>query len=157
MRPQPAAKLEQLLIADEASGNVTTVVGKGALRFLLIYGPEKSNSALAHFLVDVAEAEERDALIRRIDTEFTRDFPSAQIYAYRFELGPRSKGKIEPRFLGEDPDVWRHLGDQAQAIIEAQPDAKSITNEWRQRVKVVRPQVLEEPASLLGIDKADIS
>lgn len=152
-----AARLGQMLMDDEVSGNVSTMVGKGGLRFLLTYAPEKPNSAFAHFLVDIADGERTDEFIRRIDTEFQDVFPDAQIYAYRFELGPGSKGKIEPRFLGEDPAVLRHLGDQAQAIIEAQPDAKAITNEWRQRVKVVRPQVLEEQASLLGIDKGDIA
>lgn len=152
-----ATRLEKMLMDDEASGNVSTMVGKGGLRFLLTYAPEKPNTAFAHFLVDVADPEQIDALIHRIDTEMPEFFPDAQIYAYRFELGPGSKGKIEPRFLGEDPDVLRYLGNQAQAIIEAQPDAKAITNEWRQRVKVVRPQVLEEQASLLGIDKGDIA
>ncbi len=152
-----AAQLEKMLMADEATGNVTTIVGKGGLRFLLTYGAEKPNSAYAHFLVDVADVEQTDALIERIDNVIPQSFPSAQIYAYRFELGPGSKGKIESRFVGSDPDVLRELGDQAQAIIAAHPNAKAITNEWRQRVKVVRPQVLEEQASLLGIDKAAIA
>lgn len=152
-----ASRLEKMLLDDDATGNVTTVVGKGALRFLLTYGPEKPNSAFAHFLVDVADAKQMDGLINRIDNEFPESFPGAQIYAYRFELGPGSKGKIEPRFLGKDPDILRRLGDQAQAIIAAHPLAKAITNEWRQRVKVVRPQVLEEQASLLSINKADIA
>jgi multidrug efflux pump subunit AcrB len=154
---EEASRLEKILLEDESTGNVSTMVGKGGLRFLLPYAPEKPNPSFAHFLVDVADPGQIDDLIHRIDNEYAYPFPDAQIYAYRFELGPGSKGKIEPRFLGEDPDVLRSLGAQARAIIEAQPDAKAITDEWRQRVKVVRPQVLEEQASLLGIDKGDIA
>jgi multidrug efflux pump subunit AcrB len=154
---EAATRMEDLLLKDEVAGNVTTLVGKGALRFLLTYGPEKVNSAYAHFLVDVDDPERTDELIARIDVEYADAFPEAQVYAYRFELGPGAKGKIEPRFVGEDPDVLRHLGAQARAVIEAQPNAKAIVTEWRQRVKVVRPRVLEEQASLLGIDRSDVA
>ncbi|HSH09739.1 MAG TPA: efflux RND transporter permease subunit, partial [Oceanipulchritudo sp.] len=48
-----AVQLEEMLLAEEGVTNVTTIIGKGALRFLLTYGPERPNGAYAHFLVDV--------------------------------------------------------------------------------------------------------
>jgi len=152
-----AQKLEKLLLGDEKVTNITTIIGKGGLRFLLTYSPEKANGAYAHILVDVEDAKSIDALINRIDTEIAGEFPDAQIYGYKFELGPGSKGKIEPRFYGDDPDVLRDLEQQGLAIIRSELDAKAITTNWRQRVKVVRPKVLEEQASLLGITKPDIA
>ncbi|MBK1877609.1 efflux RND transporter permease subunit [Pelagicoccus mobilis] len=153
---EKAYLLEEMLMADESVRNVTTMVGKGALRFLLTYTPEKPNSAYAHFLVD-ADAKDIDRLIRKVDTEFSSHFANAQIYGYKFELGPGSKGKVEPRFYGEDPDVLRDLSAQALAIIRDDPDSKAIITNWRDRVKVARPQVLEEQASLFGVTKADIA
>lgn len=152
-----AYRLETLLSEQEGVTNVTTLVGTGALRFLLTYGPEKPNGAYAHFLVDVEDAKLIDDLIRKVDTECNEAFVEAYVYAYKFELGPGSKGKIEPRFYGQDPDVLRELAAQAESILQAEPDSKAITTNWRQRVKLIRPQVLEEQASLLGIKKADIA
>lgn len=152
-----AYRLEKLLEEKEGVTNVTTVVGTGALRFLLTYGPEKANTAYAHFLVDVEDSKIIDDLIRQVDEECNEAFVEAYVYAYKFELGPGSKGKLEPRFYGEDPDVLRHLAAQAESILKAEPDTKAITTNWRQRVKLIRPQVLEEQASLLGIKKADIA
>jgi multidrug efflux pump subunit AcrB len=152
-----AQKLERLLLEDETVTNVTTIIGKGGLRFLLTYAPEKANGAYAHFLVDVEDAKTIDALIQKIDTLVAGEFTDAQIYGYKFELGPGSKGKIESRFYGDDPDVLRDLEEQGLAIIRSESDAKAITTNWRQRVKVMRPMVLEEQASLLGITKPDIA
>ena len=144
-------------MSEEGVTNVTTLVGKGAMRFLLTYGPEKANSSFAHFLVDVEDSKMIDGLIAKIDKEYPVKFPEIDTYGYKFELGPGSKGKIEPRFFGDDPNVLRELTTKALAIIRDDPDAKAITTNWRQRVKVVRPQVLEEQASLLGITKADVA
>jgi multidrug efflux pump subunit AcrB len=152
-----AYRLEELLLAEEGVTKVTSMVGTGAMRFLLTYAPEKSNSAYAHFLVDVEDAKLVDDLIRKVDTAFNEAFVEAYVYGYKFELGPGAKGKIEPRIYGEDPDVLRTLGTQVEGIIKAEADAKAITTNWRQRVKIIRPQVLEEQASLLGITKPDIS
>ena len=152
-----AAKLESMLLEEESVTNVTTLVGKGALRFLLTYAPEKANGAFAHFLVDVDDSKKIDDLISKIDSEFDLQFPDAQVYGYKFELGPGSKGKIEPRFYGEDPNVLRSLAAEAFEIIKADSDSKAITTNWRQRVKVVRPQILEEQASLLGITRPDVA
>ncbi|MEX0330818.1 MAG: efflux RND transporter permease subunit [Puniceicoccaceae bacterium] len=152
-----ALDLEQRLMEEDGVTKVTTIVGKGALRFLLTYAPEKTNSAYAHFLVDVEDPKAIDGLLRKIDTDYNDAFTEAYLYGYKFELGPGSKGKIEPRIYGEDPDVLRRLGGEVEAIIRAQPDAKAITTNWRERVKIIRPQVLEEQASLLGISKPNIA
>ncbi len=150
-------EMEKLLLAEEGVANVTTIVGQGALRFLLTYTPEKLNGSYAHFLVDVDDPEKIDALIAKIDGELGESFLDANIYGYKFQLGPGSKGKIEPRFFGEDPNVLRELAAQALEIMHSESDAKAIYTNWRERVKVIRPQILEEQASLLGITKPDVA
>ncbi len=151
-----AKEVERKLIEEEGVTGVTTFVGRGGLRFLLTYSSERPNSAYAQFLVDVEDSRTIDELVRKIDETYSQGFPRAQIFGYKFELGPGSKGKIEPRFLGEDPKILRQLGEEAVAILEKDADVKAITQKWRERVKVLRPQILEEQASLLGITREDI-
>jgi multidrug efflux pump subunit AcrB len=152
-----AAEMEKLLLQEEGVTNVTTIVATGALRFLLTYGGEKTNPAYAHFLVDVEDSKVIDGLIHRIDTAYPPQFTEANIYGYKFELGPGSKGKIEARFLGDDADVLRQLEEQTLTIFREHSNTKAIRTDWRQRVKVIRPVVLEEQASLLGITRSDIA
>jgi len=152
-----ASGVEELLLGEESVSGVTSLIGRGGLRFLLTYGPERANSSYAHFLVDSNDAKKIDQLIQKIDTEINDQFPDAQLYGYKFELGPGSKGKIEPRFYGDDSDVLRSLEKEALKILNAETNAKAVTTNWRNRVKIVRPLVLEDKASLLGITKPDVA
>ena len=150
-------EVEEYLLGQEGVAHVSTVVGKGAPRFLLTYGPEKSNGAYAQIFVDVEDSEIIDALMPRIEEHLAAHHPDALAYAAKFLLGPGSTGKVQVRFSGADPDVLRDLATQAQAIYHADSDAKSIKTDWRQRVKTIRPLVAEEPANLAGVRRPDIS
>ena len=137
--------------------HVTSLVGKGGMRFLLTYTPEKTNSAYAQLLVDVESAEVLDDLLPGVEDFLAQNFPDVLGYASRFQLGPGSTGKIQARFSGPDPDELRRLAEQTQAIYRADFDSKAIRTDWRQRVKVVRPVLAEEQANLNGISRTDVA
>ena len=86
-----------------------------------------------------------------VDRDWAEAYPDMLTYAFKFELGPGSNGKIRARFIGDDPEVLRKLGDQAMAIIAEDPNSRAIKNDWRNRVKVFRPVIAEEAASRAGI------
>jgi multidrug efflux pump subunit AcrB len=92
-----------------------------------------------------------------VDAYLEENFPDALCYASKFQLGPGSVGKIQARLSGPDADVLRNLTKQVEAIMHADPNAKSIRTDWRQRVKLLRPQVAEEQANLNGIQRPDIA
>jgi len=151
------ASIEEYLMQQEGVTHVTSLVGKGGLRFLITYGPEKLNSAYAQFLVDVDDPEKIDLLIPMVEKDLQELHPSALSYAFKFELGPGAKGKIRARFKGSDPDVLRQLSSQAMAIMYEDPNTKAIRTDWRQRVKVLRPILAEEQANLVGIQRKDVA
>ena len=151
------ASIEEFILKQDGVTHVTSLVGKGGLRFILTYTPEKLNSAYAQFLVDVDSAEMVDTLIPKVERYLQERHPSAVSYAFKFELGPGAKGKIRARLKGQDPDVLRQLATQALAIMYEDPNAKAIRTDWRQRVKVLRPILAEEQANLLGIQRKDVA
>ncbi len=140
--------------------HITTLVGQGGLRFLLTYTPEKPNSAYVQLLVNFKEDVERekiDQLMLEIENYLEINHPDIVGYTSRFQLGPGSTGKVQARFSGPDPDVLRALADKVKAIYHADPDAKGIRTDWRQRVKVIKPIIAEEQANLNGISRIDIA
>ncbi|WP_461481551.1 efflux RND transporter permease subunit [Porticoccus sp.] len=149
--------VEAYLRERPAVTHVTSLVGKGGLRFLLTYTPEKSNSAYAQLLVDVDDTAQMDALLADIESHLKAFYPDVLGYASKFQLGPGSTGKIQARISGPDRTVLRDIADQVRAIYAAQPNSKGIRTDWRQRVKVVRPLVAEQQANLNGITRQDIS
>ena len=150
-------KLEEIVTKLEGVTQVTSLIGKGGLRFLLTYTPEKPNSAYAQLLVDVDDAKNVGRLISQIDSIIAGQFPNATGYAYKFELGPGSNGKIQAEFSGPDADVLRDLAAQTIEVMEANPAVKAIKTDWRQRVKVIRPTMIDEQASILGIERHHVA
>ena len=150
------ATLEEYLMEREGVTHVTSLVGQGGMRFLLTYTPELLNSSYAQLLIDVDDASRINALADEIDAYVGANYVDGLVYTSKFQLGPGSTGKVQAKFKGPDPDVLRRLSDRAQALMHADDNAKAIRTNWRQRVKVVRPQVAEEQANLNGITRTDI-
>jgi multidrug efflux pump subunit AcrB len=149
--------VEGYLQGLEGVTHISSLIGKGGLRFLLTYTPEKLNSAYAQLLVDVESPELLDQLVAEVENHLAETYENVQSYASKFQLGPGSTGKIQARLSGPDRDVLRGLASRVEAIYRADPDAKGIRTNWRQRVKLVRPDIAEEQANLNGITRSDIA
>jgi len=150
------AEIEQNLLERDEVTHVTSLVGQGGLRFLLTYTPEKLNSSYAQLLVDVEDPSQIDELLEETEAYLAERHPDLLGYASKFQLGPGSTGKIQARFSGPDPDVLRALAAREE-ILHADPDAKSIRTDWRQRVKVIQPVLAEEQANRNGIQRPDVA
>lgn len=137
--------------------SITTIVGKGALRFMLTYTPEKANSSYGQFLVSVSDYRVIDKVANEVKTYIEQTYPDSEPKIEKIRLGPGGGAKIEVRFSGPDPKVLRKLSLQAEEIMRKQPDAMDIRNDWRQRVKVIQPEFLQAQARVTGITRADLA
>ena len=153
-------QIEEYALELDGVTSVTSVVGRGALRFLLPYSPEKANSAYAQLLVDVDTdnaAAAIESLMPVIDTYLQTSHPDLLGYTSKFQIGPGSTGKVQARFQGPDANVLRSLASQTVAIMHDDPDAKGIRTDWRQRVKLLRPIMSEDQANLAGVQRPDVA
>ena len=137
--------------------HVTSLIGGGGLRFLLVYSPEHENRAYVQFLVDVDDWRKIDGLTAAIQRELDTNRPGANGIAKRFLLGPGSGGRIQVRFSGPDPAVLRQLGDQAMQVLEEDGNAVCVRSDWQEPVQVIRPQVLEQQARRNGLTRVDVA
>jgi multidrug efflux pump subunit AcrB len=149
--------VEEYLQGLDGVTHISSLVGKGGLRFLLTYTPEKLNSAYAQLLVDVESSELLDSLTVEVESYLNTNYGDMLSYASKFQLGPGSTGKIQARLSGPDRDVLRGLASQVMDIYRADPDSKGIRTNWRERVKLIRPVMAEEQANLSGITRPDIA
>jgi multidrug efflux pump subunit AcrB len=150
-------EIEQYLQGLEGVTHISSLLGKGGLRFLLTYAPEKLNSAYAQLLVDVESSELLDSLTTEVEQHLNASYGDMLTYASKFQLGPGSTGKIQARLSGPDRDVLRELASRVMDIYRADPDSKGIRTNWRERVKLIRPVMAEEQANLSGITRQDIA
>ena len=136
--------------------HITTSVGQGALRFLLVYSPEQFDPSYAQFLIDVKDQSLINEVLPHVQKELTEKYPDAQIISKRFLLGPGQGGRVQVRFSGENYDTLRSLAAQAMEILRADGGAKGIRIDSREPVPTVRPQFSEVQARLTGITRTDL-
>ena len=150
-------RIEQHLTTLEGVTDVSTFVGRGALRFLLTYTPEDTNSSYGLLLVSVDDYKKIAALLPLVQEYLDDNFPDAQAFPRQFMLGPGDAQKIQVRFRGPDPDVLRALASKARELMFAEPQVTDVMDDWRQRVPLIRPVVAETQARDAGITRAEIT
>jgi multidrug efflux pump subunit AcrB len=152
-----AGEIQQHLQTQPGVTHVTTFVGGGGLRFLLVYSPERENRAFVQFLVDVDDPAKIDTLLADIQERLDTQYPNANAVAKKFLLGPGEGGRIQGRFRGPDPLVLRQLGDQALEVLENDGNAVCIRSNWRERVTAIRPELREFQARRNGITRVEVA
>jgi multidrug efflux pump subunit AcrB len=152
-----ATSVEHFILTQPHVTHVTSFVGSGGLRFLLVYTPERQNPAYVQFLVDVDDEKKIDGLIATIQRHLDQTRPNANSVAKKFLLGPGSGGRVQVRFSGPDDSVLRELAGQAQVIFEQEGRAMGVRSDWRQQVKVIRPALLDLQANRNGITRSEVS
>lgn len=154
---------KQLAIAEEklkkyaGVTHISSLIGGGQTRFLLTYTPEKNYAGFGQILVDVDDYTRIKTLTPEIQKDFETLFPDAMLNVRLFVLGPSSGGKIQLRLYGADAEELRNLADKAEAVLLAEPSAKAVRNEWREKIKVIRPQLAETQARKAGIDRPEVA
>ncbi len=136
--------------------HVTSVIGQGALRFLLTYSPERADTAYAQFIVDVDDHRKIDTILPKVQQELSEFYPDTQIITRRFLLGPGAGGRIQARFSGPDHNELRLLAGQAMNILRQDGGAKGIRIDSREQVPVIRPEFSEVEARRAGITRTDL-
>jgi multidrug efflux pump subunit AcrB len=152
-----ARSVQQYIQVQPHVTHVTSFIGGGGMRFMLVYTPERENRAFVQFLVDVDDDKKIDGLAAGIQKHLDERYPDANAVAKKFLLGPGGGGRIQARFRGPDPAELRQLADQAERILQDDGGAKGVRHDWLQSEKVVRPEVLELQARRNGITRAEVS
>jgi multidrug efflux pump subunit AcrB len=137
--------------------HVSSFIGGGGLRFLLVYSPEQENRAFFQLLVDVDDADKIGGLMAVIQQKLDNEHPNANAIAKKFLLGPGGGGRIQVRFSGPDSTRLRQLGDQAMNILVNDGGALCIRSDWREQVKAVRPELLDVQARRNGITRVEVA
>lgn len=137
--------------------HISSFIGGGGLRFLLVYSPEKENRAFVQFLVDVDDAKKISGLIADIQSYMDERQPNVNAIAKKFLLGPGSGGRIQVRFQGPDPAKLRELAGEAMDVLNADAGTVCVRSDWREREKVLRPDLFEQQARRNGITRVDVA
>jgi multidrug efflux pump subunit AcrB len=152
-----ASEVQQYIQKQAGVTHVTSFIGGGGLRFLLVYSPERENRAFVQLLVDVDDWRKIDGLIADVQKHLDEQHPGANAVAKKFLLGPGQGGRIQARFQGPDPAKLRELGDLAIKVLEDDGTAVCVRSDWREPMKVIRPDLRELQARRNGITRVEVA
>ncbi|MBL8885317.1 MAG: efflux RND transporter permease subunit [Phycisphaerales bacterium] len=152
-----AAEIEKYLKTQDGVKHVSTFVGSGGLRFLLVYSPESQNSAFVQFLVNVDDENKIARLVEDVQNHLDEAYPDANVIAKKFLLGPGAGGRVQARLSGPDSGVLRELSRKVREIYKEDGGALCVRDDWAEKVQSIRPELLELQARRSGITRVDVS
>jgi len=154
---QDMIALEEFVQNMDGVNSVQTLIGGGAIRYMLTYAPQSQNSAYGQLLVKVNDYQKINGMMPIVQAHIKEKFPEAQAKAWRFVLGPGGGSAIEVEFSGPDPAVLRHLANEAKKVMFADGRALSIKDDWRQPIAVIEPIYSESKARQAGVSRQDLA
>ncbi|CAA6821266.1 MAG: Acriflavin resistance protein [uncultured Sulfurovum sp.] len=148
--------LSKEIQALDGVAHISSFIGQGSLRFLLIYAPEFPNTAYAQLLIDIKDVDKADSIIKEVEKLAKQNYPNVNAIGKRFVMGTGG-GKVQVKVLGNDVDKLRAYEAQILEILQNEPKAKGVRSDWGNRVKAIRPIISDEKANLNGITRDAIA
>ncbi|MDW7693370.1 efflux RND transporter permease subunit [Flammeovirgaceae bacterium SG7u.111] len=146
---------EELLSWDEVY-NVTAAAGKTPARYTLIRPMANSSSNYGEFVIDVEDYDASVVVGEKIMKYLEQNYPYAE--ARKRVYGPIfTEYDIEVQFSGPDPAVLRNLAEEAKAVMRKEEGTVYVTDNWKNKVKVLTPEYSVEEASKVGVSRSDVS
>lgn len=148
-----SAEIEKFIMKVKGVKNVSTFVGQGATRFMLVYGSEQTNPAYAQFIVRVDDYNNIPETSAKILQHIRSNYPSAEPLTKPVRLGPGRDYKIEVRISGPDPTELRRISSEVQKVLLDDGGFAVVRDDWRNREKIVVPVFSNQKASSVGISR----
>lgn len=151
------ATIERFVSQMDGVKNITTFAGEGALRFLLSYDYQIPNPSYGQLLVEVDDHLLINGLVKQVNAYLAATFPDAEPYARKIVSGPPVTFQVEARFRGPEIQVLQDLADQAVKIMAQTPNTRDVRTDWRQQVRVIRPEFSQSQARRSGVTRSEFS
>jgi multidrug efflux pump len=152
-----AERLDGLLAGDPDVQRWSTYVGRGAIRFYLPLNVELANSFFSQAVIVAKDVAARERLQKKLEAELPEKFPSAVTRVSPLGLGPPVGWPVQYRVRGPDLNEVRNIALRLAQIVATAPGAKDVNFDWMEPARMVRIQIDQDQARLLGLSSAAIA
>lgn len=137
--------------------NFAATIGAGGPRYISSINPEVENPAYGQLIINVFDYKKIKELIPTLESWIAERFPESDPQFSVYINGPSADFKVEARFSGPDPLVLRQLSQKAKAIMDKNPRAKNVRDNWRQRVQVYTPSYSQNKGRKAGVEREHLA
>ncbi|MBP8298691.1 MAG: efflux RND transporter permease subunit, partial [Burkholderiales bacterium] len=152
-------KLEAILATDtRLIENYVAYVGSGTPRFYLPIDQQLPTASFAQFVITTNTIGAREALrVKLIGVLDGPDFTGLRGRVLRLENGPPVGFPIQYRVSGEDIEQVRALAGKVSDTLRKNANLSNVQFDWNEKSKVVRLEIDQAKARVLGISSQDLS
>ena len=151
-------KMEKFLNGQkELFDNYVSYVGSGSPRFFFPLDQQLPAASFAQFVVTTNSVAARVELRSRLINLFKTDFPEIRTRVLELQNGPPVGFPVQFRVSGEDIPTIRDLAAQVATVMRGNPGLENVQFDWDERSKVIRLEVDQDKARLLGVTSQELS
>ncbi len=152
-----AKQLETLLDQDPEISNYVGYIGSGSPRFYLPLDQEMRHKNLAQYVVLTTGPEARDGVRQRLQQATASLFPDLRVRVRPLFNGPPVNYPVQFRVSGYDNAQLRAIATQVAAVMAADPATRNVHFNWNEMSKVVRLEIDQDKARVLGISSRELA
>ena len=150
-------RVEARVMKLQGVDSVTTWIGSGIERFVLVLDQVFPQSNVSQMVVLPKTEHDRAALLKALPDLLATEFPEVRGRAKLLPNGPPVPYPVQFRVIGADPAKVRAYADEVKAIMRANPNMRGINDNWNESVKVLRLDVDQDKARALGVTSQGVA
>lgn len=149
------ASIESYLLSREDITHVTASFGGTPSRYNLVRSIALPAISYGELIVDYKDADALKKSIPELQRYLTEHYPDAYVRIKRYNL-MYEDFPVELMFCGPDPAVLKTLAAKAQQIMEDEPSACLVTNDWEPEMPALMVDYYQPIARKAGLSRTDV-
>jgi multidrug efflux pump len=150
-------RVEARVMKLDGVDNVTTWIGSGAERFVLVLDQVFPQSNVSQMVVLPKDLAARERLRNLLPELLATEFPEVRGRAKLLPNGPPVPYPVQFRVVGADPAKVRAYADEVKSIMRGNPNMRGVNDNWNESVKALRLDVDQDKARALGVSSQSIA
>ncbi|MGZ5184145.1 MAG: efflux RND transporter permease subunit [Caldimonas sp.] len=150
-------RVEGRLLKLDGVDDVTTWVGSGAERFVLVLDQIFPQSNASQLIVMPHDMKARERLRAALPDLLASEFPEARARAKLLPNGPPVAYPVQFRVVGPEASHVRAYADEVKAIMRSNPNLRGVNDNWNESVKALHLEVDQDKARALGVTSTGLA
>jgi multidrug efflux pump len=150
-------RVEARIVKFKGVEHVTTWVGSGAERFVLVLDQIFPQSNVSQMIVQAGNLAAREELRLRLPEILATEFPEVRGRAKLLPNGPPVPYPVQFRVVGQDAAQVRLYADEVKAVMRGNPNLRGVNDNWNEAIKVLRLDIDQDKARALGVSSSGIA
>jgi len=154
---EQAARFAKEIENDADIASYSYHVGEGAPRFVLTSDPTLPDSNYVQFVLVAKDLPGRMRLHEKVHSLLAQKFSEVRSHIKLIQTGPPSPYPVMMRVSGYNHEKVREIAKKVETVMMAQPYLSDINFDWNEKDKLMRLNVDQDKARMLGIDSQALS